>query len=602
MGSKVLNANEGADAHTPHKPSADRGEHIVQFYEAEEVLLDGLKGFIGLALQAGSSAIVVATETHLDSLAKVLTSEGINLAAAAKEGRYVALNAADTLSRFMVDGSPNPQRFNKLIRPVIIRASASSRNDPRVAIFSEMVALLWNERNVESAIQLEGLWKELAKSQSFLLYCAYPINNLNREEYGKVFLKICDQHSFVIPSDAYTSLKKNEERLRGIADLQQKVEVMQTAAEFRLSEERFRRLIDGVRDYAIFMLDTEGRVCSWNQGAERIKGYKAAEIIGKHFSCFYLEEDLVAGKPRREIEIALREGRVEDEGWRLRKDGSKFWATIVITPIRDESGELIGFSKIAKDNTERMLVLKALRDSRRELHESEDSLRRLSLHLLRTQDDERRRIGRDLHDSLGQTLSVLKMNLDSLATSINLDSHDSRNQNVAACANLAEDCIKEVRTIAYLLHPPMLEEMGLKSAISWYLDGFSKRSGIRTTFDIPEEFGRLPRHVETAIFRVLQESLTNVHRHSGSVVAHVRVMTKGGATILEVSDEGKGLPAESPGESRQDGLHVLGVGLRGMEERMRQLGGGLELFSSPRGTTVIASVPVELSNNATASA
>src|SRR5260221_2728164 len=148
------------------------------------------------------------------------------------------------------------------------------------------------------------------------------------------------------------------------------------------------------------------------------------------------------------------------------------------------------------------LAHQALQESQRKLRDSEQSLRQLSLHLLRTQDDERRRIGRDLHDSLGQTLSVLKMNLDSLATSINLDSHDSRNQNVAACANLAEDCIKEVRTIAYLLHPPMLEEMGLKSAISWYLDGFSKRSGIRTTFDIPEEFGRLPRHVETAIFRV----------------------------------------------------------------------------------------------------
>jgi signal transduction histidine kinase len=148
----------------------------------------------------------------------------------------------------------------------------------------------------------------------------------------------------------------------------------------------------------------------------------------------------------------------------------------------------------------------------------------------------------------------------------------------------------------------MLEEMGLKSAISWYLDGFSKRSGIRTTFEISAEFGRLPRHVETAIFRVLQESLTNVHRHSGSAVAHVRLMTKGGATILEVTDEGKGLPAENSGESTQEGLHVLGVGLRGMEERMRQLGGGLELFSSPRGTTVIASVPVELSTNATASA
>jgi signal transduction histidine kinase len=228
------------------------------------------------------------------------------------------------------------------------------------------------------------------------------------------------------------------------------------------------------------------------------------------------------------------------------------------------------------------------------LHDSEDSLRRLSLHLLRTQDEERRRIGRDLHDSLGQTLSVLKMKLDSLAGSIGLNAKDPRNQNIAACANLTEDCIKEVRTIAYLLYPPMLEEMGLKSAISWYVDGFSKRSGIQTTFDIPGEFGRLPRHVETAIFRVLQESLTNVHRHSGSGVAHVRLFNSGGKITLEVIDEGKGMPAQYSVESDQAGMNALGVGLRGMEERMRQLGGELELLSSPRGTTVIASVPVEV--------
>jgi two-component system NarL family sensor kinase len=235
-----------------------------------------------------------------------------------------------------------------------------------------------------------------------------------------------------------------------------------------------------------------------------------------------------------------------------------------------------------------------LRDSRQELHDSEASLRRLSLHLLRTQDEERRRIGRDLHDSLGQTLSVLKMKLDSLGGVIGLSAKDPRNQNIASCANLTEACIKEVRTIAYLLYPPMLEEMGLQSAIAWYVDGFSKRSGIQTTFDISAGFGRLPRHVETAIFRVLQESLTNVHRHSGSAVAHVRLFNEAGKVILEVIDEGKGLPAQYSMESSRTAINALGVGLRGMEERMRQLGGELELVSSSRGTTVVATVPVEL--------
>jgi PAS domain S-box-containing protein len=157
------------------------------------------------------------------------------------------------------------------------------------------------------------------------------------------------------------------------------------------SEERSRLFIEAVQDYAIFMLDTEGCIITWNTGAERIKGYTAAEILGEHFSRFYPEEDIRAGKPAWELDVALKEGRLEDEGWRIRKDGSKFWADVIITPVKDHTGTLIGFSKVTRDFTERMLAEKELEDSRRQLNESERSLRELSLHLLRTQDEERRK-------------------------------------------------------------------------------------------------------------------------------------------------------------------------------------------------------------------
>jgi PAS domain S-box-containing protein len=349
------------------------------------------------------------------------------------------------------------------------------------------------------------------------------------------------------------------------------------------------------------MLDTDGRIISWNSGAQHIKGYKASEIIGKHFSIFYSEEDLQDRKPQRELEIAAREGRLEDNGWRFRKDGSKFWANVIISAVREDDGRLVGFTKVTRDTTERMLVLKELEESRRELRESESALRRLSLHLLRSQEEERRRIGRDLHDSLGQTLSVLKMKLDSFAGSNCSGEIDPRNQDIADCALLTEECLKEVRTIAYLLYPPMLEEMGLKSAIAWYLDGFAKRSGIATTFDISANFGRLHRDVETALFRVLQESMTNVHRHSGSQTVHVRLISENGATILEVSDKGKGMPSPPNSQkSGSDGIYALGVGLRSMAERMHQLGGEIKFTSSSEGTTVIASVPLEMSAAAAA--
>jgi len=375
-------------------------------------------------------------------------------------------------------------------------------------------------------------------------------------------------------------------------------------AEIRQNEERFRLFVEAVGDYAIFVLDAEGNICSWNKGAERLKGYAASEILGKHFSTFYPQEDVESGKPQWELEVATKEGRIEDEGWRIRKDGSRFWANVVITATRDEQGKVIGFTKVTRDFTERMQAQEALRSANTELESevaekrsaekrlaiSERSLRGLSLRLLRMQDEERKRIGRDLHDSLGQYLAALKMNLDSLESVLNIGPNGA-SRDVAQCARLAGDAIKELRTISYLLYPPMLEEMGLKSAIPWYLDGFSKRSNIATTFEVDPDFGRLPTEVELAMFRILQESLTNVHRHSGSSTATIRLTMADGFAFLEVRDTGRGIPLTLLEQSSEDWMGSLGVGLRGMNERMRQLGGKLEVSSTKSGTVVIASVP-----------
>jgi len=395
------------------------------------------------------------------------------------------------------------------------------------------------------------------------------------------------------------------------AELQARVRAEQAAQEayaremsLRQADERFRLFVEAVADYAIFTLDAEGRVSSWNKSAERLNGYTAAEIIGKHFSCFYPEEER-ATKPAIELRDAIRDGRFEEEGWRVRKDGSRFWASVVLTAIRDQNGEAIGFAKVTRDFTEKMRVQEALRRANVELSNevaerksaearlasSEKSLRQLSVHLLRTQDEERRRIGRDLHDSLGQYLAVLKMNLESLESAPGSRPEDASEQ-IAQCIRLADDSLKEVRTISYLLYPPMLEEMGLKSAIPWYLDGFTKRSSIRTNFEVDSHLSRLDRNVELALFRVLQESITNVHRHSGSSTASVRLYTNNGRVVMEVKDCGRGIPSNLSEQSGEDWVGSLGVGLRGMNERMRQVGGTLEVQSTDTGTVVTASVPV----------
>jgi PAS domain S-box-containing protein len=581
-----------------HTPSHTQDGHVVQLYANDGFLIDVLSRFIGGALAAGDAAVVIATKSHRTELERRLSANGVDTGKAAIQGRYVVLDATDTLPKVMAQGLVDDTHFREIVGEALAKAENSvARKQGRVAVFGELVALLWAEGKSLEAIRIEQLWNDLAKSHSFCLLCAYPIAGCNHERHIEPFLEMCGEHSRVIPSESYLVLRNEEERLRSIANLQQRAQVLEKELAVRESAAPFRLLVEAVQDYAIFMLSPEGRVTSWNVGAERIKGYKADEILGRHFSCFYPEEDVRGGKPGRELVGAKAEGRFEDEGWRIRKDGSRFWANVIITAIKDESGKLLGFAKITRDITERMQTHKALerevaerRDAELRFQNSEKSLRQLSLHLLRTQDEERRRIGRDLHDSLGQYLAVLKMKLDSVAALIG-QKQDEVGREFGQCIRLMEDSIREVRTVSYLLYPPMLEEMGLKSAIPWYLDGFSTRSGIKTTFEVQSEFGRLPRESELALFRVLQEGLTNVHRHSGSPTAQVRLLVKDGMGVLEIHDNGKGIRPELLAEFCQEWMGGLGIGVRGMNERMRQLGGRLDLASNESGTTVTAMVP-----------
>lgn len=213
--------------------------------------------------------------------------------------------------------------------------------------------------------------------------------------------------------------------------------------------------------------------------------------------------------------------------------------------------------------------------------------RELSAHILKLQDEERRKLARELHDSAGPLLTLLIMNTDQLSKGQELNSEQKRL--VADNAALLQSLGKELGTISYLLHPPLLDEVGLAAALQWYVDGFGERSGIRTTLELDSSFGRLDSETETAIFRIVQECLTNVHRHSESKKAVVRLNRAARQVRLEVQDEGKGIPAEK--RMSVLGFGPVGLGLRGMRERVRQLGGKLEVRSAG-GTAVIAILPI----------
>ena len=225
-----------------------------------------------------------------------------------------------------------------------------------------------------------------------------------------------------------------------------------------------------------------------------------------------------------------------------------------------------------------------------EASEREEKYRRLSGRLLTLQDEERRRLALDLHDSAGQCLAALTMNLDVVGRATRaLDARSRRA--LAESRSLADRCAREVRTFAYLLHPPLLDEVGLLAAVRWYAEGFANRSGIHVAMDLGE-IGRLPRPVETALFRVVQEALTNVHRHAATTTASIRLTATADAVALDIHDEGNGL--RDPVTHEHGTLpETLGVGIQGMRERIRQLGGTFDVEFTTSGTTVRVRVPMD---------
>jgi signal transduction histidine kinase len=239
---------------------------------------------------------------------------------------------------------------------------------------------------------------------------------------------------------------------------------------------------------------------------------------------------------------------------------------------------------------EGVLVTSAIRDIT-ERKRTEESLRDLSSRLLKMQDEERRRIARELHDSAGQILAALSMHLAPLANEPSAVGPHSVKA-VKDSLGLIDELTTEVRTISHLLHPPLLDEVGLSSALRMYLDGFADRSKIKVDLEIPDDFGRLSQELETAIFRIVQESVTNIHRHSGSPVARIHIYRLGSGVRVEVEDKGKGIPLKKRSEMESTGMG--GVGIRGMRERIRQLGGTLEIRSGSngRGTLIVARLPI----------
>lgn len=382
------------------------------------------------------------------------------------------------------------------------------------------------------------------------------------------------------------------------------------------SEERFRLMTESVFDHAIVMLDPGGRVRTWNEGAGRLLGY-GDDILGKdlHLSAFHPQEDGHSGRPAELLRLAGERGHCADEGWRVRADGSRFWASTMLSAIHDADGSFRGFCLVVRDLTERRAADQALREQMEERARIAEELRNLnrslesqvagrtselqqanlelelarsrledlSARLIEGQEQERRRVAHELHEEMGQVLTAIRMDLIEARRGIDAD------RRLADAIALMDSVIAQMRGMVGRLRPIMLDDLGLADAIEWELQQHAKRCAWTVRLDVDPELPALSPSVETACFRIAQECLANVAHHAHAIRVGVTLRAVEGQLELTIEDDGIGFDLQQHRGASERPDHF---GIVAMEERARLVGGTLEIDTGRgRGVRVRVRVP-----------
>jgi PAS domain S-box-containing protein len=633
------------------------GEHIAQLYSHDTVLMESLRMFTIQGLSRGEAVLLVLTPSHRGLLLPHLKADGVDVDGLQRAGELLLLNAAELLASFMRDGMPDATLFSMSLGEVVARMRPTIGNR-KVRVFGEMVDLLWKS-NQPAAICLEQLWSDLIEGSGLSLFCAYSTNhvfdtfpetlrephshiissaiadtsgdaivghtldprivywNQGAERiYGYAADEVIGQPSSMLMPPGHNELPAVIERIRRgehvphyenkrtrkdgtVIDVSVAVSPVKTGdgelvgvsvvardiSERKRAEEALARLaaiVDSSEDGIIGKtLDTT--IISWNHGAERIYGYTATEAIGQPIGMLLPpgSEDEVPAIMER-----IRRGeKVEHyETKRQRKDGTIIDVSVKVSPIKTRDGDVIGASAIARDITERKQA-EAARAQIARLEASQAAHRLLLERVFETQEQERRWIARELHDEAGQLMASLLVGLRALDDANSIDEVKAHAQRLRAVAVKALD---EVGRLARGLHSAVLDDHGLAVALQQYVADYSTTHKIAVDLALDETDARnLSPAVQLAVFRVVQEALTNVVKHSGATAIRVRVARTANGLKTTIADNGRGFAAVAVTVHSEAHL-----GLQSMRERAAILGGTLRIRSGARGTTIAVRVPL----------
>jgi PAS domain S-box-containing protein len=400
---------------------------------------------------------------------------------------------------------------------------------------------------------------------------------------------VCDSHGTTIATFALYSLHTGAPNAQQLRLIEIAGRLAGIAIERQLREERLRLCAEIISrsTEAIRILDPGGKIVEQNAAHRELFGIPDELLLGKTSAAIFGDGQF------KEISRSFEAGKTFWNDLKVAINGERRVIDVTVFPVHGEGGKIVCYASLNRDVTETRRTQEELQRSHAELESRVEArasqLQQLSARLMIIQDEERRRIARELHDSAGQYLAAIQMNLGALARSSAIA--DLAKSRINDSLDMTERCMSEIRTISYLLHPPLLDEMGLRSAILSYVEGFAERSGIRVGVNIPDGLRRLSADIETAVFRVIQQSLANIHRHSGSRVAEIRLKEEAECVTVEICDEGLGIAPEKLDDFRS-GKQLSGVGIAGMRERIRDMRGQFEIRSGKTGTTIRISLPI----------